>query len=669
MNKQKESIRKRSIRTRFIIWFFAISIIPLLVVTFIIQKINSDILIEKEKQSLLGLVETKAESVDQWFNAQMSEMEIAAKSDVMKSMEADNIIPYLQMLEARSDVFETMFTIDPNGTVIAHSMPESVGSDYSDRAYVPKALNGESNYSDVLVSKATGNRIVVAATPIENDEGEVVGVLAGSANFEILVNTLLTLDEEDRRNVELTLLDSQGVVQVSPIEEILGVQINETQVGSDLTTVLNNSLVERGISTVNLKNEKYLYASAPISSVGYGLNIEIPEKDILSETSAIFISSYIIIGITAVLIIILSIFIVRSITRPIISVAYRMNMVASGDLSIKPLKVKTHDELGELSHNFNVMVENIKHLVTDIKTASEQVASASEELTASSEETAQSTEQIAASIQTIASNTESQASITEETKNVVTDISEGISTISTNIEETNEIAEKAVIAAKTGTQVIDNSINQMKIIDEKTNVATTTINALGKKSTEIGDIISVITNIAEQTNLLALNAAIEAARAGEYGKGFAVVADEVRKLAEQSSQASGQISELIKQIQLEISTSINAMNDGSHAVNDGKSLVEKAGQEFDKIVTSIENVSDKMHNILNESMKIKTHSDKMVEDIIHLTNISNTAKDNTQEIALATAEQNGTMEEIAASANTLALMADELKQASQAFKL
>lgn len=298
MNKQKESIRKRSIRTRFIIWFFAISIIPLLVVTFIIQKINSDILIEKEKQSLLGLVETKAESVDQWFNAQMSEMEIAAKSDVMKSMEADNIIPYLQMLEARSDVFETMFTIDPNGTVIAHSMPESVGSDYSDRAYVPKALNGESNYSDVLVSKATGNRIVVAATPIENDEGEVVGVLAGSANFEILVNTLLTLDEEDRRNVELTLLDSQGVVQVSPIEEILGVQINETQVGSDLTTVLNNSLVERGISTVNLKNEKYLYASAPISSVGYGLNIEIPEKDILSETSAIFISSYIIIGIT-----------------------------------------------------------------------------------------------------------------------------------------------------------------------------------------------------------------------------------------------------------------------------------------------------------------------------------------------------------------------------------
>ncbi len=196
-----------------------------------------------------------------------------------------------------------------------------------------------------------------------------------------------------------------------------------------------------------------------------------------------------------------------------------------------------------------------------------------------------------------------------------------------------------------------------------------TINALGKKSNEIGDIISVITNIADQTNLLALNAAIEAARAGEYGKGFAVVAEEVRKLAEQSSQASGQIRDLINQIQLEITASINAINEGSFAVNDGKSLVEQAGLEFDKIASAISNVSIQMHNILEESAKIDDHSNKMVDDIINLTTISNEAKRNTQEIAYASAEQNGTMEEIAASANTLALMADELKQAAQVFKI
>ncbi|HWL25835.1 MAG TPA: methyl-accepting chemotaxis protein [Ureibacillus sp.] len=662
----KESKRKHSIRTRFMAWFLIISIIPLLAVSFVIQKINSDIIIEKEKQSMQSLVETKSESVNQWFNAQLSEMEIASKSDIMKSMDIDRIIPYLQMLEERSDVFETMFAIDTKGTVVAHSKPESIGADYSDRSYVPIALDGQSNYSDVLISKATGNRIVVAATPIEDKNGKVIGVLAGSANFEILVDSLLK--DEDLTS-QLTLIDGQGVIQVSSNEEQIGVNVNEAQLDEQFTSILNKSMEQSGLYNIKSGNEKLLVASAPISTVGFGLSVQVPESVILSESNSIQFTTYIIIAITAILIVFLTIIIVRSITRPILSVTYRMNMVASGDLSIKPIAVKTKDELGELATNFNVMVENIKNLVTEIKTASEQVASSSEELTASSEETANSTEQITASIQTIAASSETQATITEDTKQVVTNISEGISRISTNIEETNSITEKAVSAANAGAKVIDNSINQMKIVDEKTTIASHTINALGKKSNEIGDIISVITSIADQTNLLALNAAIEAARAGEYGKGFAVVADEVRKLAEQSSQASGQISELIKQIQIEINSSIKAINEGSFAVNDGKALVEQAGIEFDKIAKTISNVSVQMQNILEESSKIDDHSNKMVEDIVHLTAITNEAKRNTQEIAYASAEQNGTMEEIAASANTLALMADELKQAAQAFKL
>ncbi|RTQ91907.1 methyl-accepting chemotaxis protein [Lysinibacillus telephonicus] len=666
---QQKKQKKSSIRTKFSALFLLVAIIPLLVVSLFIQNNNSKILIAKEQEAMHNLVLSKAQSIDQWFTSRMSEMEISAASDIMKSMDSNRIIPYISMLEKRSDVFETMFVVDRKGTVIAHTMADSIGSDYSDRSYVAAGLGGKSNYSEVLTSKATGNRIVVSATPIVDNNGVVVGVLAGSATFEVLVDTYLKESEQSESSGNMiTLLDQQGFIQESPMEELIGVHVKKAEIG-DLSSSLQKSMEETGISSFKYGGENYIITYAPINSVGYGLSIYTPEDVVLADSKTIQNTTFIIIAISAIIIILLSIVIVRTITKPILAVVEGIGKVSDGDLTIEKLHVKANDELGQLANNFNSMIDNIKHLVTEIKTASDQVHLSSEELSASSEETVQAAEQISASIQAIASNTETQINFTDDAKKVVTNISSGITAISDNIQKTNELANDAVEAAESGTEVIERTISQMKTVEQKTNIASLTINSLGKKSSEINEIISVITSIADQTDLLALNAAIEAARAGEYGKGFAVVADEVRKLAEQSSQASGQISELIKEIQKEIASSIEAMNDGKIAVNDGQAIVERAGIEFDNITQSVEKVSNHMQEILSESRLIKTSSEKMVEDITHISEISIEATSNTQEIASASEQQTSSMEEIAASAETLAKMAQELKYAAEKFKL
>ncbi|MCM3387845.1 methyl-accepting chemotaxis protein [Ureibacillus chungkukjangi] len=662
-SKKKSRI---SIRTKFVGAILLISIIPLIAVSFFIQNNNSSILIEKEQNAMQDLAVSKSLSIEQWFNTQISEMQVAAASDVMKTMDTESVLSYINMLENRSDVFDTMFVIDKNRTVVAHTLKGEVGADYSDQSYVPTVFGGKSVISEVITLDNSDKRAVVAATPIMNDKGLIVGILAGAANLDALISTYLAEDENSSNSI--TLVDEQGIIQEHPSEELIGTKFNEANLG-ELGSYLEKSAKESGISTFDFNHEEYIVSYTPISSVGYGLAIYTPNDEVLSESNALRDATVIMIIIAAIAIIIVTFVIVRSITKPILVLSSKMEKIATGDLTTSIIKTKRNDEIGQLSKNFNLMIDNIKHLVSEIKKASDKVLSSSEELSASSDETVQATEQIAASIQTIASNTETQVSFTENAKNVVVNISNGISTIADNIERTNELSSQAVDASNSGTEVIGNTISYMKTVEEKTNAASVTINGLGKKSSEINDIISVITDIASQTNLLALNAAIEAARAGEYGRGFAVVADEVRKLAEQSSKASGQISELIKDIQHEISLSIQAMDEGNTAVNDGKELVVRAGSEFENIAKAVDKVSIHMREILEESQHINSSSEKMVDEIDHISKISIEASRNTQEIASASEQQNSSMEEIAASADNLATMADNLKAAAQAFKM
>ncbi len=145
-------------------------------------------------------------------------------------------------------------------------------------------------------------------------------------------------------------------------------------------------------------------------------------------------------------------------------------------------------------------------------------------------------------------------------------------------------------------------------LHKRLSYATDSIQKLGKRSEEIGGIITVISDIAEQTNLLALNAAIEAARAGEQGKGFAVVASEVRKLAEQSKQASGQITGLINDIQAETSVTVRTMESNLLAVNEQVMIINKGGEALEEIVDKVietETGVEHMKNSFSNVMRIR----------------------------------------------------------------
>src|SRR5699024_9619739 len=267
--------------------------------------------------------------------------------------------------------------------------------------------------------------------------------------------------------------------------------------------------------------------------------------------------------------IIISIATASKVSKPIVTVMNRMNLIAKGDISHEPIKAEAKDETGQLVKATNDMNYNIRELLYDVSTVSTSVTTQSEELTQSSNEVTAASEQVAFTMQELATGSETQA-------NNATDLSSRMVSFMTKVQAANEdggsiqkSSNDVLDMTNKGTTLMKTSTTQMEKIDEIVHEAVEKVEEVDKHSQEISHLVSVIQGIADQTNLLALNAAIEAARAGEHGKGFAVVADEVRKLSEESSESVTSITDIVNRIQHEPSTVSTSLRNSYQEVEQG----------------------------------------------------------------------------------------------------
>ncbi len=251
----------------------------------------------------------------------------------------------------------------------------------------------------------------------------------------------------------------------------------------------------------------------------------------------------------------------RSLAKPIGYVVDTVLKVADGDLTQR-LNINRGDEIGQLGTGFDKLMDSLHGIIREVNGSANDVAAASTQIAASAEEMS--------------------ASVTEVAREAA--------------KAADAAAESGKIATEGGDVVLE-TVNGMKAIDTAVTESAQSVQELGARGQQIGDVIKVINDIADQTNLLALNAAIEAARAGEHGRGFAVVADEVRKLAERTTKATEEIAGSITSIQQETASAVEKMQHGTKQVRVGVDRAGVAGQSLERIVAGAKEVAGMIQSI------------------------------------------------------------------------
>lgn len=337
--------------------------------------------------------------------------------------------------------------------------------------------------------------------------------------------------------------------------------------------------------------------------------------------------------------IVLSVFLARSITQPLSLMTQTMKKLADGQLDIDvPAKDRT-DEIGEMSKAVDVFRNNAKRnkqmereqeeqkhhteqekqavmiqmaddfdinvggIVETVSSASAELQATAQSMAGISEQTSHQAAQASIASQETSANVQSVATATEEMTSTIGEISQQVA--------------QASGASRLAVEEVGNTSQQMV--------------ALAETANKIGQVVELISGIAEQTNLLALNATIESARAGEAGKGFAVVAGEVKQLANQTAKATNEISQQINDIQ-------NATKQASGSMENVADAIGKVDEISTAIAAAMEEQSAATQEIANSVHQAAAGTEQVNDNISSVTQASQEAGTASGEVMSAAGE-------------------------------
>lgn len=668
---KKSTIRMNSIRVKMVFAFSVLIILCLSITSLISIYTGSKLLTKEVNKTLERTSMDGAMLVEKSLSNMTSDLSLMSSQKEIQSLDLNRQLDTLSYQLEHTEYLALAIVL-PDGTA---KYTDGTESNLGDRPYIQAALAGTPTVSDVLISKVTGQPVIMVAVPIKV-ENKIDQVLIGRKDGNALSD--ITKSITYGKSGYSYIINGSGQIIAHPNSELVLSQFKPVEASAEdpslqsladgITYMLEH---QNGVIEYDYNGASLYAGFHKIEGTDWIIVATANKTEFLSSLDILKLNMIILFVICLVISIIDTVILGMLITKPIILLSGISEKIATLDITEDvPEKIlKRSDENGILAKAMQNTTESLRKIIGEVTASSLQVTSTAQELTATAEQSASASEEVSKTVEEIAKGATEQASNTERGS------LEAIK-LGSIIEQNREYVENMTHTSEKITEVVTDGLKEVSHLAQISAESSQAIKEIydiilktNESATQIENASNVIASIADQTNLLALNASIEAARAGEAGKGFAVVASEIKKLAGQSASSTSYIDGVVSELQAVVANAVACITQVTNISNEQAESVINTKSKYEAIMQVLEESNTAIHQ-LNSSAEDMTAAKNVIMDLLQtLSAIAEENAASTEEASSAILEQSASMEELAQSSEKLAQLADHLQSVILSFKI
>lgn len=341
---------------------------------------------EELSKNMLNSVAKSAESINRWLSTITLETLTFASTPAAKQinenfeeLDKQNHKRHKLLMENYPEIFNDIYAANRLGeyhTIIKNGENYAIHKgNIFNRPYFQSIMSGEpTQITSPLISRTTGIPTIFMVSPIQDDDGQPLGLIGAGISLEYIQN--ITQELKAGNTGYGFIVASDGTYIYHPTESLI-MQSKITEVENPLIRKLGASMIsgKSGIYSFSHEDRKMVTFYSPIPVSGWSVATVIPETELFAPVInmvkillAITIFFSLVVGFAII-------YAMNYLTKPLLSLAFQAQKISSGNLNVPALDIRTNDEIGQLARSFNLMTTNLNSTLSGLQQSEDQYRS------------------------------------------------------------------------------------------------------------------------------------------------------------------------------------------------------------------------------------------------------------------------------------------------------